>query len=232
MKFETKAPFKILTIESSLSAKTSRSQTSGSITIKPTKTLELKVGFCLSEELVRKVNELSEQEQDDGMQLTVVKDGDRKLIFKRDLKVEFSNRTTQLIPLIASIAVPTLRLSQDVLDFGTCVVGQSIEMHVSLFNPSQSASAWIAKKDSRYPPVCQQVFVVSPTEGFLEANTSLVAWTKTTLKVTFTAKHNVEYECVIIVSGQLQEEEQRLVMRGRGSYDQIYERLVNITTDT
>lgn len=50
----------------------------------------------MSEELVRKVNELSEQEQDDGMQLTVAKDGDRKLIFKRDLKVEFSNKTTQV----------------------------------------------------------------------------------------------------------------------------------------
>lgn len=42
------------------------------------------------------MNELSEQEQDDGMQLSVAKDGDRKLIFKRDLKVEFSNKTTQV----------------------------------------------------------------------------------------------------------------------------------------
>ena len=47
---------------------------------------------------------------------------------------------------MASIAVPILRVSQDVLDFGTCLVGQSIEMHVTLYNPSQSGSAWIAKK--------------------------------------------------------------------------------------
>lgn len=52
----------------------------------------------------------------------------------------------QVIPLMASIAVPTLRLSQDVLDFGTCLVGQSVEMHVTLCNPSRSASAWVAKK--------------------------------------------------------------------------------------
>ncbi|XP_068749074.1 deleted in lung and esophageal cancer protein 1-like [Montipora capricornis] len=56
-------------------------------------------------------------------------------------------------------------------------------------------------------------------------------------RVDMTAKidpplHNSEYECVVIVSGQLQEEEQRLVMRGRGSYDQTHERLVNVTTDT
>lgn len=47
---------------------------------------------------------------------------------------------------MASIAVPTLRLSQDVVDFGTCLVGQSVEMHVTLHNPSQSASAWVATK--------------------------------------------------------------------------------------
>ncbi len=49
---------------------------------------------------------------------------------------------------MASIAVPTLRLSQDVLDFGTCLVGQSVEKHVTLYNPSQSASAWVVKKGS------------------------------------------------------------------------------------
>ena len=49
---------------------------------------------------------------------------------------------------MASIAVPTLRQSQDVVDFGTCLVGQPIEMHVTLtlYNRLQSASAWIAKK--------------------------------------------------------------------------------------
>ncbi|XP_068670431.1 uncharacterized protein [Montipora foliosa] len=56
-------------------------------------------------------------------------------------------------------------------------------------------------------------------------------------RVDMTAKidpslHNIEYECVVIVSGHLQEEEQRLVMRGRGSYDQTHEGLVNVTTDT
>ena len=61
----------------------------------------------------------------------------------------------QLIPLMASIAVPTLRLSRDVVDFGTCLVGQPVEMHVTLYNRSQSASAWVAKKGNhvamRYP---------------------------------------------------------------------------------
>lgn len=233
MKFETKPPFQVVSAEPPPSAKASKSQTLGTIKIKPAKTVELKVGFCLSNELVRKVNEIPiDQEQEEGTLLTTTEDGDRILIFKQDLTVQFSNNSTQSIPLAASIAVPTLRLSQGVVDFGTCLVGQPVEMHVMLYNPSQSGSAWIAKKDPRYPPVSQQVFVVSPSEGFLEAYASLVSRTKATIKVTFTAKHNIEYECVVIVSGQLQEEEQRLVLRGRGSYDQSYERLVNVTTET
>ncbi|XP_015773213.1 PREDICTED: deleted in lung and esophageal cancer protein 1-like [Acropora digitifera] len=233
MKFETKPPFQVVSAEPPPSAKASKSQTLGTIKIKPAKTVELKVGFCLSNELVRKVNEIPiDQEQEEGTLLTTTEDGDRMLIFKQDLTVQFSNNSTQSIPLAASVAVPTLRLSQGVVDFGTCLVGQPVEMHVMLYNPSQSGSAWIAKKDPRYPPVSQQVFVVSPSEGFLEAYASLVSRTKATIKVTFTAKHNIEYECVVIVSGQLQEEEQRLVLRGRGSYDQSYERLVNVTTET
>lgn len=233
MRFDVQAPFKILSAEPPQSAKSKKSQSPGSITIKPAKTLELKVGFFLSDELVLKVNDLTAgQEETGGVMLVTSDDGDRQLVFKQDLKVLFSNNTSQVIPLMASIAVPTLRLSQDVLDFGTCLVGQSVEMHVTLRNPSRSASAWVAKKDPRYPSISQDVFVVNPTEGFLEANSSFTSQTKTTLKVTFTSKHSVEYECVVIVSGQLKEEEQRLVLRGRGSYDQRHERLVNVTTDT
>ena len=62
---------------------------------------QLKVGFCLSEQLVRKVNELSaEREEDDGTRLSATEDGDRKLIFKQDLKVEFSNNTTQVMDVV------------------------------------------------------------------------------------------------------------------------------------
>ena len=58
---------------------------------------QLKVRFLLSDELVRKVNDFAaaQQEMDDGTQLVTSADGDRKLVFKQDLKVEFSNNTTQ-----------------------------------------------------------------------------------------------------------------------------------------
>lgn len=59
---------------------------------------QLKVGFSLSDELVRKVNDFSAaQEQADGTILITSEDGDRKLVFQQDLKVEFSNNTTQVM---------------------------------------------------------------------------------------------------------------------------------------
>jgi len=59
----------------------------------------LKVGFFFSDELVRKVNDFSasQEQMDDDTQLFTSDDGDRKLVFKQDLKVEFSNNTTQVM---------------------------------------------------------------------------------------------------------------------------------------
>ena len=42
--------------------------------------------------------------------------------------------------------------------------------------------------DPRYPSISRDVLFVIPTEGYLEANTSFTAKTKTLLKITFTAK--------------------------------------------
>ena len=62
---------------------------------------QLKVGFFLSDELVLKVNDLTAgQEETGGVMLVTSDDGDRQLVFKQDLKVLFSNNTSQVITLI------------------------------------------------------------------------------------------------------------------------------------
>lgn len=60
----------------------------------------------MSDELVRKVNNFSaaQEQLEDGTQLFTSDDGDRKLVFKQDLKVEFSNNTTQVMRLLISYA--------------------------------------------------------------------------------------------------------------------------------
>jgi hypothetical protein len=47
---------------------------------------------------------------------------------------------------------------------------------------------------------------------------------------TFLFRHNVDYECILIFKGRLQEEEQQLILKGRGSYDGRHENLVNVVT--
>lgn len=60
----------------------------------------------MSDELVRKVNKFSaaQEQLEDGTQLFTSDDGDRKLVFKQDLKVEFSNNTTQVMRILISYA--------------------------------------------------------------------------------------------------------------------------------
>lgn len=60
----------------------------------------------MSDELVRNVNNFSaaQEQLEDGTQLFTSDDGDRKLVFKQDLKVEFSNNTTQVMRILISYA--------------------------------------------------------------------------------------------------------------------------------
>lgn len=60
----------------------------------------------MSDELVRKVNNFSaaQEQLEDGTQLFTSDDGDRKLVFKQALKVEFSNNTTQVMRILISYA--------------------------------------------------------------------------------------------------------------------------------
>ncbi|XP_031565846.1 deleted in lung and esophageal cancer protein 1-like [Actinia tenebrosa] len=225
------APFKVMSSEPPPSAKSTRSQANGLTIIKPGKNIQVKIGFCLTKELLSRVDELPvNKEQEDGSLLTVKENGDRKLFFNRKLVVEFSNKSTQVIPLTASVSVPTLRLSKQELDFGTCLVGQEKEMQVVLTNPTESSSEWVAVKDPRCPQVSRDVFTVTPSNGLLEAYVNHVAKNKVLIRVTFVARHNVEYECVLIFKGRLHEEEQHVVLKGRGSYDGRHENLVNVVT--
>ena len=60
--------------------------------------VQLKVAFFLSDELVRKVNDFSaaQEQMEDGTQLITSDDGDRKLVIRQDLKIQFSNNTAQV----------------------------------------------------------------------------------------------------------------------------------------
>lgn len=48
----------------------------------------------------------------------------------------------QKVPLHATLVLPSLILSTENLDFGTCLVGQRRELQLILSNPTVSNSHW------------------------------------------------------------------------------------------
>lgn len=44
--------------------------------------------------------------------------------------------------MVATLVLPSLELSKDVVDFGTCLVGQTREIQITLTNCTTSDSQW------------------------------------------------------------------------------------------
>ena len=57
----------------------------------------------------------------------------------------------QRLPLFATMTIPSLVLSTESLDFGTCLVGQRRELQLTLSNPTASISFWSVSLGRSYP---------------------------------------------------------------------------------
>ncbi|XP_067422295.1 deleted in lung and esophageal cancer protein 1-like, partial [Emydura macquarii macquarii] len=159
-----------------------------------------------------------------GIQVLQFENGDRKVEFSQNLVIEYSNRTTQLMPVTAYLTVPLLELSCETVDFETCFVDQTRTEDVFLLNRSRCRSYWTALLDQQERHNDKEVFSISPIQGILEAHEANLP-TKVTLKISFTARSNVEYETTMTVFGMLGEKPCKLQIRGRGSHDEKYEDL-------
>ncbi|XP_074013742.1 deleted in lung and esophageal cancer protein 1 [Numenius arquata] len=159
-----------------------------------------------------------------GFQVLRSENGERKLKFNQNLVIEYSNRTTQLVPVTAYLTVPVLELSCNTLDFKTCFVAQTKTEHVFLWNRSGCRSYWTALLDEEERRNDLEVFSVSPANGILEAREGDPP-TKEILQISFTARSNIEYEMTVTVTGMLGEKPCKLQLKGRGTYDGKYEDL-------
>ncbi|XP_033106181.1 deleted in lung and esophageal cancer protein 1-like [Anneissia japonica] len=197
------------------------------ITIIPRHNLQIKVAFLLSSELIQRYLDLLQPDQEmEGVALTK-RDQERKFTINKDLQIVYNNSSIQAIPLCATVVIPSLILSSDNLNFGVCLVGQQREKEIVLRNPTSSASFWTAAIDWCSTPD-DVVFSLTPSSGMLEAYVTHVSNSKTLLKVHFTPRHNIAYDCIFILSGMLGEEPCYLRVKGEGSYDSRHEALVNI----
>ncbi|XP_068092036.1 deleted in lung and esophageal cancer protein 1 isoform X2 [Hyperolius riggenbachi] len=214
-------PIKILQTSQS-----DREERAGQMVLHPQQNMLVKVAFCTTLELLT-YQHLSEDQMLPGVRLLQSENGERRLQFSQQLLIEYSNKSSQQVALKAYVTVPVLQLSCDSVDFGTCFVGQTRTREVFLLNKSGSKSYWTALLDKQERHNEQEVFSVSPSCGTLEAHVSHTSTSKEILQVTFTARTNSSYETAVTVHGMLGERPLTLLIKGKGSYDEKYEVLLN-----
>ncbi|XP_028403887.1 deleted in lung and esophageal cancer protein 1-like isoform X2 [Dendronephthya gigantea] len=220
-------PFNILDISAPPSAYTkdnTKITSSKIISLKPRRNVQISIGFCLSHDMLFEETQISDIVESKQNGLLPV------LEVQKNLQIMFSNKTTQTLPLTAVVSLPHLLLSKEKIDFGVGLVGHTKVMTVKLTNFGKSASSWFVEKDSRYPAESREVFGVEPTCGFLEGHISNVSNNDVLLKLTFVPRSCIDYECVIVFKGLLNEPDLHLLVTARGSYDGGHEDLVTTAT--
>uniref|UniRef100_A0A8B9SFV6 DLEC1 cilia and flagella associated protein n=1 Tax=Anas platyrhynchos TaxID=8839 RepID=A0A8B9SFV6_ANAPL len=216
-------PFSLASTDLQKNTKTSHSKKEETeqqpqLVLYPQQNMLVKVSFHTTLELLT-YQHLPDTQMLPGFQVLQFENGERKLKFSQNLVIEYSNHSTQLVPVTAHLTVPVLELSCDTVDFKTCFVAQTKTEHVFLSNRSGCRSYWTALLGIW---VLQLVFSVSPPNGILEAREGDQP-TKDVLQITFTARKAIEYEAVVTISGMLGEKPCTLHIRGCGSYDGKYE---------
>ncbi|KAG8443530.1 hypothetical protein GDO86_012075 [Hymenochirus boettgeri] len=99
-------PFVLSSIDPNHSTKTANSDhdaQGGQIVLHPQQNILVKVSFCTTLELLTYQN-LSANQMLSGVQLLQSEDGEKKLHFTQQLVIEYSNQSTQLIPLQAFLS--------------------------------------------------------------------------------------------------------------------------------
>ncbi|XP_021244314.1 deleted in lung and esophageal cancer protein 1 isoform X2 [Numida meleagris] len=220
------APFSLASTDLKRSTKTSHSENEGTgwqpqLVLYPQQNMLVKVSFHNTLELLT-YQHLPDTQILPGFQVLQFENGERKLKFSQNLIIEYSNHSTQLVPVTAYLAVPVLELSCNVVDFKTCFVAQTKTEHVFLCNRSGCRIYWTALLDQQERHSDLEVFSISPSNGILEAREGEQP-TKDMLQITFTARSDVEYETIVTVTGMLGEKPCKLQIRGRGTYDGKYE---------
>ncbi|XP_037357455.1 deleted in lung and esophageal cancer protein 1 [Talpa occidentalis] len=189
------------------------------LVLRPQENMLVNVSFSLSLELLS-YQKLPADQMLPGVDIQQSASGEKEMVFTQALLLEYSNQTTQVVPLRAIVAVPELQLSTSWLDFGTCFVNQRRVREVYLMNLSRCRSYWAVLMGQ--PDKDPMAFSVSPRSGQLEARPVNAPPTSITLQIFFTARSSQLYESTLAVEGALGEKVCTLRLRGQGSHDERY----------
>ncbi|OPJ85244.1 deleted in lung and esophageal cancer protein 1 [Patagioenas fasciata monilis] len=225
-------PFSLSSTDPKMSTKTSHSkkeekEQQPQLVLYPQQNTLVKVSFHATPELLT-YQCLPDTQLLPGVQVLQCENGERKLKFNQNLVIEYSNCTTQLVLVTAYLTVPVLELSCHTVDFKTCFVAQTETKHIFLCNRSGCRSYWTASLDEQERQNNPEVFSISPATGILEAREGDQPTTET-LQISFTARSDIEYETTVTVTGMLGEKPCKLQIRGRGTYDEKYEDVFNLS---
>uniref|UniRef100_A0A452FIH2 DLEC1 cilia and flagella associated protein n=1 Tax=Capra hircus TaxID=9925 RepID=A0A452FIH2_CAPHI len=189
------------------------------LVLHPQENTLVNVSFSLSLELLS-YQKLPADQMLPGVDIQQSPSGEKQMVFTQNLLLEYSNRTSQVVPLRAVVAVPELQLSTSWVDFGTCFVNRDRVREVYLMNLSGCQSYWAVLTGQQEPNKAPVAFKVSPSSGLLEARPVNAPPTSVTLQVSFTARSCELYESTLVVEGVLGEKPCTLRLRGCGSYDE------------
>nr|KAF6335071.1 DLEC1 cilia and flagella associated protein [Pipistrellus kuhlii] len=190
------------------------------LVLHPQENMLVDVSFTLSLELLC-YQKLPADQMLPGVDIRQSASGEREMVFTQNLRLEYANQTTQVVPLQATVAVPELQLSTSWVDFGTCFVNQERVREIYLMNLSGCRSYWAMLMDQE-PDQEPAAFKVFPSSGLLEARSVNAPPTSIILQVLFTARSSELYESTLVVEGMLGEKACTLRLRGRGSYDERF----------
>ncbi|XP_048474162.1 deleted in lung and esophageal cancer protein 1 [Rhincodon typus] len=211
--FLLQRPFCILNVDPKNSLKSSnsdREENTKMLLLYPQQHLHVTIAFCTSLDLLKCQENWCQRRK-------------RKLEFNQDLVIEYSNKTTQLIPLHASFALPFLELSTDCIDFGICLVGQCRRREIFLLNRTGSKSFWTAAIAPIESQEEQGVFEICPEHGVLQAHSIHLSTSRVAIQITFKARDEKMYQTNVVIQGILGERPVKFSVQGRGTLDEKYE---------
>ncbi|TSK98410.1 Deleted in lung and esophageal cancer protein 1 [Bagarius yarrelli] len=195
-------------------------ESKNTLLLPPKHNMQVKVAFHLSASLLTCQSEPC-TEAPPSVTLLCDERGERGLRFQQSLSIQYSNNSVQSVALRAHLALPTLHLSSDTLDFGICYVGQTRVKEVYLSNRGGSSSLWNAllgvdaEKKSK-------VFTVTPKHGLIHPVESSSSLSRQALDISFTPRDQESFQTTLTVQGILGEPCLTLHIQGRGSFDEKY----------
>ncbi|KAA8580728.1 hypothetical protein FQN60_013686, partial [Etheostoma spectabile] len=156
----------------------------------------VKVAFRCSLSLLDHVDQ-ADEEVYPGVTLIKCARGGRKLRFQQYLQIHYSNNSLQTVPLCAQLALVTMHLSSDSINFGFCYVGQTQIIEVSLHSYG-AHTYWKSVIDAGD----SHVFRVTPDFGLLSEDR--------------------EFRAIVSIQSPLVKTPVTLQLQGTGSFDIVY----------